>query len=97
MNLTQSTRFVLRPPAVALIVAGFALVALALVYVVTPAQQLPSLLPLTTGSVGEGQGRSCLRRPPPGRQHKADQGPALPGCALRGSRPIRKGLAPAGA
>jgi len=45
MNLTQSPRFVLRPPAVALIVAGFALIALALVYFVTPAHQLPSLLP----------------------------------------------------
>jgi hypothetical protein len=45
MNLTQSPRFVLRPPAVALIVAGLALIALALVYFVTPAHQLPSLLP----------------------------------------------------
>jgi hypothetical protein len=45
MNLTQSPRFVLRPPAVALIVAGLALIALAFVYFVTPAHQLPSLLP----------------------------------------------------
>jgi hypothetical protein len=45
MNLTQSPRFVLRPTAVALILAGFGLLALAIVYFVTPAHQLPSLLP----------------------------------------------------
>src|SRR5579872_5367343 len=45
MNLTQSPRFVVRPPAVALLVAGFGLIALAVVYFVTPAHQLPSLLP----------------------------------------------------
>jgi len=45
VNLTQSGRFVLRPPAVALLLAGFGLIALAVVYFVTPAHQLPSLLP----------------------------------------------------
>lgn len=45
MNTTASPRFVARTRAVALLVAGFALVALAVVYFVTPAHQLPSLLP----------------------------------------------------
>jgi hypothetical protein len=45
MNLTASPRFVPRPPAIALLVAGIVLLAIGVVYFVTPAHQLPSLLP----------------------------------------------------
>jgi hypothetical protein len=45
VNLTQSPRFVRRLPVVVLIVAGFALIGLGVVYFVTPAHQLPALLP----------------------------------------------------
>ncbi|MDQ1518694.1 MAG: hypothetical protein QOE80_4524 [Actinomycetota bacterium] len=45
MNVTHTPRFVLRPAAVGLLVAGLALIALAVVYFVTPAHALPSLLP----------------------------------------------------
>jgi hypothetical protein len=45
MNQTASPRFVIRPQVIALLAAGLALVALAVVYFVTPAHQLPALLP----------------------------------------------------
>jgi len=45
MNVTHTPRFVLRPAAIGLLVAGFALIALAVLYFVTPAHALPSLLP----------------------------------------------------
>ena len=45
VNVTHTPRFVLRPPVIALLGAGLALIALAVVYFVTPAHALPSLLP----------------------------------------------------
>jgi len=45
VNVTDTPRFVLRPVVIALLAAGVALIALAVVYFVTPAHALPSLLP----------------------------------------------------